>query len=76
MPGVAAEPTFPARTGPHRTGRLALDLTDEQRPDPYARREARRRLGVGLVSGLPAAGGAGRKLPARLVARARAAGRR
>jgi hypothetical protein len=30
----------------HRTGRVALDFTDEQRLDPYARRRAERRLGV------------------------------
>ena len=41
-----ADGTFPAPTGRHRVGRLALDLTDEQRPDPYARRNAKRRLGV------------------------------
>jgi Platelet-activating factor acetylhydrolase, isoform II len=37
---------IPAPTGQHRVGRLALDLTDERRRDPYAKRETRRRLGV------------------------------
>jgi dienelactone hydrolase len=46
MARVAADVTFPDSTGAHRVGRLALDLVDEQRPDPYARREAKRRLGV------------------------------
>ena len=44
--GVKLDGTFPAPTGQHRVGRLALDLTDEQRRDPYARHEAKRRLGV------------------------------
>jgi Platelet-activating factor acetylhydrolase, isoform II len=43
---VAADGTFPAPTGSQQVGRLALDLTDERRRDPYARREAKRRLGV------------------------------
>jgi hypothetical protein len=54
---VAAEGSFPAPTGAHRVGRLALDLTDERRPDPYARRAARRRLGVWVwYPGTPSAG--------------------
>jgi hypothetical protein len=48
---------LPAPTGAHRVGRLALDLTDERRPDPYARRAARRRLGVWVwYPGTPSAG--------------------
>jgi hypothetical protein len=38
--------TFPAPTGHHRVGRLALDLTDRSRADPYARRATKRRLAV------------------------------
>jgi dienelactone hydrolase len=56
---VSAAVALPAPTGTHRVGRLALDLTDERRPDPYARRDARRRLGVWVW--YPAAPAAGRR---------------
>ena len=46
MPPVQPDGTLPAPTGPHRVGRLALDLTDDKRRDPYAWRESKRRLGV------------------------------
>ena len=38
--------TFPPPTGPYSIGRLALDLTDHSRADPYARRATPRRLAV------------------------------
>jgi dienelactone hydrolase len=57
MQWVGTDGTFPAPTGPHRVGRLALDLMDEQRADPYARRTARRRLGVWIwYPGAPPSG--------------------
>jgi hypothetical protein len=46
MSSVTGSGTFPTPTGPHRVGRIALDLMDERRPDPYARRVAPRRLAV------------------------------
>src|SRR5262245_24923870 len=56
-PALVVDGTFPAPTGAHRVGRLALDLTDEDRPDPYARRGGKRRLGVWVwYPAVPAAG--------------------
>ena len=43
---AATRGSFPFPTGQHHVGRLALDLTDERRRDPYARRQRKRRLAV------------------------------
>jgi hypothetical protein len=37
---------LPAPTGRHAVGRLAFDLVDSDRPDPFARRDTPRRLAV------------------------------